>query len=182
MEKETFYEMLDIETGDDFQYFENIAELFESDEDIDQDLIAELLRDLDLGTFSELTDSYFNELEKSIPDTETDFFTLVENIKRVMSGMAVSARDTDDDMDRDELETQLAFEIGKFRDWYSLTDNVECVNQSDGRETMMPVRDALVLGREEALGGDSWDLDFNDALSYELSDFVLSFADTTDLS
>ena len=37
MKKEIFYEILDIEHPGDFQYFDNIAELFETSEDVEID-------------------------------------------------------------------------------------------------------------------------------------------------
>ncbi len=180
MEKEEFYRLLDIESGRDFKYFENVAELFESSETIGQDLIYGLMKDADCDIFAELADGYFDEIENYIPDNETDFYILVDNIKRVMCGIAGTVSVTEDETDRDGLLTQLSDEIGRFREWYSLSDNVECVSQAERREMALPVRDALTLLREEALGGDSWDLDFSGALDYDLSDFVYSFADASE--
>lgn len=181
MDKDKLFEMLDIESGKDFQYFENIADLFESSEDIGCDVIYELLQDIDMDVFAELCESYFDQIEDSIPDGETDFFTLITNIKRVLIGMAssVSAEDDDDEIDDEML--QLADEIGKFRAWYSDSDNVECVNDNSGEKQVLPVRDALALSKEEKLGGDCYRFDFSEALDYELSDFVMTFADLADI-
>ena len=73
MDKEALYDLLDMESGEDFQYFENMAELLESDEDIDEDVLYELLEDIDLEAFAELAENYFDQLEEAVPDEETEF-------------------------------------------------------------------------------------------------------------
>jgi hypothetical protein len=181
MNKDQLFEILDIEDGKEFQYFENLADLFESSEDIGGDIIFELMKDVDLDEFAELCENYFDQLEDWIPDGETDFFMLITNIKRVMIGMAqsISANENTDEIDDTLL--QLSDEIGKFRTWYSDSENVECVNDETGDVQTLPVRDALALCREEKLGGATYRFDFTDALDYELSDFIMTFADLADI-
>jgi hypothetical protein len=183
MNKDELYEILDIENGKEFQYFENIADLFESSEDIGGDIIFELLKEIDLDVFAELCENYFDQLEDWIPDGETDFFMLITNIKRVMIGMAqsISSDDSEESDDSEDTLLQLSDEIGKFRVWYSDSDNVECVNDETEEVTELPVRDALALCREEKLGGATYRFDFSDALDYELSDFIMTFADLADI-
>lgn len=177
MNKEEFYRMLDIEEGGDFQYFENIAELFESEETIETSLLYGMVCDVDMEMLEELVEQYFNEITEWVPDGETDFYTLLVNIQRVMSGMIQEIRRDDGDDDISENRMRLTDEIEKFREWYSLTADVDCTNNEDGSGVMLPVRDALMLGREEKLGGDSYSLDFTPAMDYELEEFVMSFAD-----
>lgn len=181
MNKETLYEMLDMDNGNDFQYFENIADLFESSDEISGDLLYELLSDIDIDTFAELCENYFDQLEDWVPDGETDFFMLLTNIKRVMIGMAQSISAGSEDDENEDTMIQLADEIGKFRTWYSDSDNVECVNDANEEKEMLPVRDALSLSREEKLGGATYRFDFTSALDYELSDFIMTFADLAEL-
>ena len=41
MNREQFYELLDIESAEDFQYFENLAAFFECEEELDyEDVVA----------------------------------------------------------------------------------------------------------------------------------------------
>ena len=181
MNREEFYDLLDIDTGGDFQYFENVAELFESSEEVSDDLIYELLSELDLEQFGELVENYFDHIEAWIPDGEVEFFTLMTNIERVMLGMIQSLIKNDEDDETDETLLQLADEIGRFRQWYSDTDNVECISDATGEKNVLPVRDALALSKEEKLGGAEYTFDFSDALNYELGDFVMSFADLAEL-
>ena len=57
MTKEELFELVDIETGEDFTYFENFANLMEADEYLTEEDIGMLLRELDCITFSELAES-----------------------------------------------------------------------------------------------------------------------------
>lgn len=181
MDKERLYEMLDMENGADFQYFENVADLLESSEDTSSDLIYELLENIDLNTFAELLENYFDQIEDWVPDGETDIFTLLMNIKRVMIGMAQTVTGDNENDDTDDTMLQLADELGKFREWYSDTDNVECVDDETEEVSELPVRDALSLCREEKLGGKVYRYDFTEALDYELSEFIMTFADLADI-
>ena len=47
MDKEKLYEMLDIDTPADFQYFEDLAELLECEEEIEEQALAELLEEVE---------------------------------------------------------------------------------------------------------------------------------------
>ena len=62
MDKKRFYELLDIDHGSDFQYFENMAELMEMEEQPDEALICELLREVELEELDELLAQYFKRI------------------------------------------------------------------------------------------------------------------------
>ena len=49
MDKVRFYRVLDIESPEEFQYYENLASLLEEDEFIEENLIKDLLKDWDDG-------------------------------------------------------------------------------------------------------------------------------------
>ena len=183
MDREEFYSLLDIDHGSEFQYFENLAELLESSEDIGDDLIYQLLQEVRMETLEELLDQYFEQQESWIPDGETEFFMLMTGIRRVLCGLArsISGDDPDSEDDPDDKILQMADELGRFRMWYSCTDNVECRNMSNGEVQVLPVRDALGCCMEEKLGELDYQFDFSGALSYELNDYMMSFADLVDL-
>ena len=113
MDKTELYYILDIENADDFKYYENVSALIEEPKYIEQNLIKDLLKDIDVSVLSESLDTYFEDLLKNLPDEETDLYITVDNIKRVLLGRIA------DDMDSSEIEA-LAVEIGKFRKWYVL--------------------------------------------------------------
>ena len=54
MTKEEIFELMDIETGEDFTYFENFANLMEADEYITEEDIGMLIKELDCVTFLSL--------------------------------------------------------------------------------------------------------------------------------
>lgn len=119
MEKQELYELLDMKDGEDFQYFENMSELLESEAEIGTDEIFELLQEVDMNTFTELMDGYFDEVDRSVPDSEVDLFTLLQTIRRSLTGMAETAGRQEDREERNEILVQLADEIEKFREWYN---------------------------------------------------------------
>lgn len=113
MKKEIFYEILDIEHPGDFQYFDNIAELFETSEDVEIDDVYELIQDVDMEVFGELIQNYFADMEDWIPERETDFILLMDNIERSFLGLAQNLSARDDDKGED-LHLRFAEEIVKF--------------------------------------------------------------------
>ena len=177
MNRDELYRLLDIESGEDFQYFENIAELLECEEDIETDLLYGLLSEISMDTAHELLEEFFNDIEKSVPDGETDFYMLLTNIRSVLGTMLQSAGKEEDPVERNNMIARLAEELHKFRTWYSVTTSVECTPHAGGPAYRLSVRDALGLVREEKLGGEGHSYDFQDAMDYELSDLVMRFSD-----
>ena len=53
MDKVRFYKVLDIDTADEFQYYENLAALLEEDEFIEENLIKDLVRTVDREILAE---------------------------------------------------------------------------------------------------------------------------------
>lgn len=177
MNRQELYALLDIENGNDFQYFENVAELLECEEEIETDLLYGLISEISLENTYDLLEEYFSEIEKAVPDGETDFYMLLTNIRSVLGTLIKSIGSEEDEVERSNLMTRLAEEIAKFRAWYSLTPSVECTPHAGGPSNMLSVRDALGLVREEKLGGNGHSFDFQDAMEYELSDLVMRFSD-----
>lgn len=172
MDRDELFEMLDIESGADFQYFENFADLAECDEDIESDVLYDMLEDVDLKTFAEICESFFYETLESVPGDQIDLYNLLENIKRALIGLSEAAR-----KDEDNALLQLADELNKFRIWYSADLHAECKNVLTEKVTYVPVRDALANARLEKLNGDEYAYDFTAALEYELEEFIMTYAD-----
>lgn len=172
MDRDELFEMLDIESGEDFQYFENFADLVECDGDIESDVIYDMLEEADLKTFAEICESFFYDTLESVPGDQIDLYNLLENIKRALIGLAEAAR-----KDQDNALLQLADELNKFRTWYSAELHAECKNVMNEKVTYMPVRDALANARLEKLNGEEFAYDFTEALDYELEEFIMTYAD-----
>ena len=172
MDRDELFELLDIESGADFQYFENFADLVECEEDIESDIIYDMLEDVDLKTFNEICESFFYDTLENVPGDQIDLYNLLENIKRALIGLAEAAR-----KEEDNALLQLADELNKFRNWYSVELFAECKNTVNEKVSYLSVRDALVNARLEKLNGEEFAYDFTEALNYELEEFVMTYAD-----
>ena len=166
MDKVRFYRILDIDSADEFQYFENLSALLEEDEFIEKNLIKDLVRNVDREKLAEHMNSYFDAFLDHLPDNETDLYVMVESMGRVFDGLIM------EDMSEDDIES-LASEISKFRKWY--VHDLNAFNKITGEETS--VRDARFdLAAAKLLGEDA-DYDFRLALDYDIDGFDVRIAD-----
>lgn len=175
LDRERLYALLDIESGRDFQYFENLAALFESDEGVEADLLCELMADVDMEVLSELLDSYFEELEGGLPAEETALMSLLEQIRMALMGLARAAV-----TDADEAQSRilrLSEELARFQRWYALESEVLCTPETGGRTERLTLRDAAFSTRAERLTSGGYLYDFSGCLDYPLDDYIVSFAD-----
>lgn len=171
MDKIRFYRILDIDSADEFQYFENLAALFEEDEYIEENLIKDLIRNIDKEKLSEHVSSYFDGFLDHLPDHETDLYVLVESIGRVFEGLIL------EDMS-DEDVSALASEISKFRKWY--VHDLNAFNKKTGEEAS--VRDARFDIAAAKLLGEDAEYDFRLALDYDIDGFDVRIADMINAS
>ena len=162
------YELMGIRSPEDFHYFENMAELMETEEEISEEELHAFLKDLDKARFSDLLGQYYDHIQEWIPDRETEVYTLMENIRSVMSGYLMELDMDLDEAEEDEILMNLVDEIIKFRRWFLFDDNVVCTNEVTEESYVTPVIDALAYARAETLGEDPYRFDFSRALDYEL--------------
>ena len=111
MDKTELYRKLDIDTIEEFRYYENLAALLEEDDYIEGNLIRDLIREADKSVLAEHMDSFYEQFLNHIPDDETELYITVDSIGRAMTGMIA------EDMTADDV-TVLADEIERFRKWY----------------------------------------------------------------
>lgn len=166
MDKVRFYHILDIETADEFKYYENLAAMLEEDEYIEENLIADLLRSVDMEMLSEMMGSYFDAFLDHLPDNETDLYIMVESIGRVFEGLIY------DDMSDADIK-ELAAEIVRFRKWY--VHDLNAYNRLTGEEAN--IRDARYDIAAAGLLGDESDYDFRLALDYDIDGFDMRVSD-----
>ncbi len=166
------FELLDITSGAEFEYFENFADLVESDEDIDADLIVELLKEADMKVFAELVESYFYDTMENVPQDQIDIYNLMENIKRNFVGMAQAAQNEDEN-----AILQLSDELDRFRHWYSIDLNCSCKDESTNEVFDQTVRDAICDSRMEKIGGHELVYDFSKAAEYEIDEVIMTYGD-----
>lgn len=173
MDREELYRLLDIEYGSQFEYFENFADFVEHDGVIDGDAVSELMGEIDLKTFAELCESYFYDILENVPGDQIDIYNLLETIKRVLVGLSEAAGGDDEE----NALLRLADEFNRFRIWYSIESRVECRDPDTGRVQFMSVRDALANARLEKISGGESFYDFQDAMDYELEEYIMTYAD-----
>ncbi len=172
MSKEELYELLDIESPSDFQYFENLASFLECEEELDFADVAELFTEVDKEMLTELAGEYFNEISGLIPDNETEIFMVFENVGRAISGMCTNYKENEN------LIAKLCEEIERFRRWYSQDEKVVCTDVESGVEKLMSVRDALLAARIEKLDNTtSYEYDFSDCEDYPIDEYIMSMGD-----
>lgn len=176
MDREELYAILDMETGEDFQYFENFADFVEHEGAIDDDAVFDLIREVDMKTFAELCESYFYEALENVPGDQIDVYNLMESVKRVLIGLSEAVRKEEENAD-----LKLADQFNKFRIWYSIDSEVECKNVADQKVHYVTVRDALALSRLEKIDGEEYRYDFTEALDYEMEEYMMTYADMADV-
>lgn len=166
MDKTIFYTILDIDDASEFQFYENMASLLEEDEYIETNLIKDLVKDVNKDSLAELTEGYFEELLKMIPDEETDLYIAVESMKRALAGMISS------DMEADEVAI-FSDELQKVRKWY--VHDLLVFDMNNGTECC--VRDAIAdIGAAKLLGG-SCSFDFRLASQIDIDGYDVRLQD-----
>lgn len=152
MDRKRLYEVIDIEDPSEFKYYENLASLLEAEEMIEEDLIEELVKDLDMTMLAELFDSYFAEFSRHVPEEENDLLLASETAKDQLLS-ALHEEMTPEDYHR------LAEALYRFRKWYVLDKRVR--NELTGED--VSVRDARYDMAASKLIGSETSYDFTDA-------------------
>jgi len=154
MDRERLYEKLDIESPEEFQYYESFEALMEDEEHIEEELIREILAVTDADLLSEHIANFFDAFASNVPDDETELSIIVDTFRNnVLS--ASSAELTDEDLN------QLVNEIYKFRKWYAIDHNATDEIKSEE----ISVRDARYELAAAKLLGDTVSIDFGRALT-----------------
>lgn len=171
MNFEKLLEYLDIEEPGEFEYFENLADLVEAEMEIPPEAVFPLFKGAKKEGLEELFSNYFNEILNVVPEDAAALYTLLDSVRLSFIGML---RGLEEERD----VTVLAEEFCRFRNWYSLDSSV-WVRESGGSggEKFMPLRDALTLSRLERLGGEKYEYVFDDVMTFEMSEYVMSFAE-----
>lgn len=168
MDIEKILDLLEIDSPDEFEYFEHFAELMECDEYITFEDFYGILREVDSNTLNELIESYFDDIFKGIPDEAIDFYTLLSTIRQCLMGLCTSGISYDQ-------RQLLVEELYRFRTWYVLDSVVCCKSLADFITKELPIVEALALYRLEKLGEEKYEYDFSDCLDYPLEEYIISF-------
>ncbi len=163
-------EYLDIEEPSQFEYFEAMADLAESEEYMDPETLFPLFDGADGETVARLTEDYFKDILEGLPENSGEIFSLLHQIKLALTGLIANSGDESD-------IRRFAEEFSRFRNWYSITSDVELVSEETGERLHHSLRDAVTASRLEKLGGEKYRYDFENALEYELDGYTVSVAE-----
>ena len=174
MDFEELLKALEIDAPSEFVYFEQFAEMAERPDEIAVEAIAALVGDADPIVLTELTESYFEELLKFVPDEESELYTLVQTVSITLRSLAKGVDDP-------ETAHLYAEEFTKFRNWYLFDGRVQREDLTEGGEIEMTVMEALTSIRLQNLDGGDYRYDFSEALDYPIDEYVVSLATLPDL-
>ncbi|XVG95015.1 hypothetical protein ACGCUQ_03720 [Eubacteriales bacterium KG127] len=172
MNKELFYQIIDIEEPSDFKYYDNIENLIESDEEWDADILYTVLNGADSKVVAEIIDEYFNELMDKLPEDEIDLYTMIYNVNRGLKGIAKGKEE-----DYRDVNLSLSEELWRFWKWFSVESVVNVKDEKTGEMNNMTLRDAVGLIRLEKLGLASCIFDFEKASKYQMNEYVMNYTD-----
>jgi len=171
MTLDNLLEMLDLDEASQFEYFENFADLAETDEDLEPEVLYQLFKDVDMETLADIIGNYFDELLESVPEDAMEVYTLIDSVKMSLIGMAKNiAEDTD--------VVRFTEQFLDFHRWFAIESQVYvCEIGNYDNEKCVNMRDALVLSRVENLGGEKYEYTFDEAMDLEIDEYAMSFAD-----
>jgi len=143
------------------EYFEELADLCEEEREMDFNEVYEALGDITSEDMGEILENYMEELQKGLPDEDQEMYMLLENIK---TGMLFLCENLEDE----NTKSQFAEELTRFRNWFVAdglckVDGVPC-----------SLMHAIASSRADNLTGEESEIDFANALNYELKDFEMS--------
>ncbi len=171
MDYEKLLKMLDISEAEEFQYFENFADLVEASEEVQDEALYKLFAEVNTGEVAEIIENYFDDITNALPDESTDIYTLIETIKLALVGLLHA-------VENDETAlVHFCDELNDFKTWYSNDSKVECKDIEGGKKEILCLRDALSLCRIERLEGDKYGYDFEHCLDYQINEYIMSYAD-----
>jgi hypothetical protein len=168
MDFDELLELLEIDSPDEFEYFEHFAALIECDEEIPYELFYRVLADVDSDVLAELTENYFEEVLQGTPEDAIDIYTLLSTIKQALVGLAKNSN---------TREERIAYvdELFKFRSWYIFDSTVHLRRLSDSLKRNVTLSEAMSLYRLEKLNEDQYQYDFSDCMDYEIDEYSISF-------
>ena len=167
MDFDELLELLEIDSPDEFGYFEHFAALVECDEEIPYDLFFKILSEADSDTLLDLTDNYFEDVQQAMPDDAIEVYTLLGTIRQALIGLAKNST---------TREERIAYvdELFKFRTWYIFDSTVHIKRISDHVKRDVTVSEALAFYRLEKLNEDQYRYDFSDCLDYDIDEYSIS--------
>ncbi len=112
MTEKDLYDLLEIDSPEDVEYFEQLADLLETDEEISEALFRHALSAIRAENAGEFTENYLKEMTDAIPEGAAAE-ELTEALDAMEQRLLLLAEDLDEDQNRDDFITELF----KLRNW-----------------------------------------------------------------
>lgn len=160
---------LDIESEEDFRYFEQFSALMENHVDVDFDIFSELILIPDSETLTEMTFSFFEDLIQGVPDDNTELYAAIQTNKEILLSLAAHSHA--------RSRAFFADELFRFRSWYTGPKLIKCTAETDGKQEFHTPCDALMLFREEKLSGKKYNYDFSFGMPPAPDEYTLNILD-----
>lgn len=173
MEIDELLKVLGMESPSELEYFEQYAELVETETDIPPETLTAFFDEVGKDELIELTDGYFEDTLRYLPDDATELYTVLTAIGQALSGIAAA-------LEAEGNRQLYAEEFCKFRNWFLFDSETLCSNESDGQESVLPVFSALALFRSEHHTDDEYSYDFSGALDYPIDEIMVPLSSLSD--
>ncbi|MCF0150710.1 MAG: hypothetical protein HUJ80_04785 [Firmicutes bacterium] len=160
MTREELYELADIESPADFQYYEQMADLLECPRHYDFEDFFDVLSLIAAEDAGEIIENYFNDLSDAVPDDSDDLVSVLDTIQSRLLLLA-------EGLDRRQARRSFAEELYKFKNWYNEPFAV-VINGNPGS-----LLDAITASKVEKLGGKKIHADLSSRMNYQLEEISM---------
>ncbi len=154
---------LDLETAEEFRFFEDFADLIEDDEELDEDEVYELFSNVDKEIVDEIINSYMDEIIEAYEDKDSELYTTLELIKNNLTRL----------FREDGGIREFSEELIKFKEWFSISENVELEEIETGKVKFVTLVDSLSHIRMEKMETTKYRYDFSGCLDYSIDEYVV---------
>ena len=160
MNLQELYDRLEMSSPEDFQYFEQLAELIEMPEHIEFDDFYTVLSEVPSEIMGEIIEYYMKEMTEALPRNGENLLTTFESVKQRLLLLCENLED---------MRTRRTFveELFRFKEWFTQSDTVSVNNEP------CSLFEALMSSREEALTGAKVKYDLSGALGYEIEELEM---------
>ena len=146
----------------------------ECEEGIDYEGLYSLLSKVDKKNLKELVENYFDEIAGGLPEECTDAYTFLKNVSLSLTGMLSDAM-----ADGEDINDFSAFvdQFDRFRTWYVMDSNIECISKKTGTKKNCTFFEALVMARTEKLDGEEYLYGFEEGMDFPLDEYIMPLGD-----
>ena len=167
MTKEELMEIIDIEHGSDFTFFENLASLIEADERITADAIFQVMTDVDMEILSDIIEIYFSDIMENMPE-DIDVYNMLDAEKRNLLSM-IDAIITEED----GALSRISDEFEKFHEHFSILETCEIIDHDQSSIKPASLRDAIYDFRASKISNANRDYNISPAAEYEIAEYIV---------